>query len=72
MLIAPCEVRSLGSGGRGFRPRPEPARARSRARLHAKYPTAALAVIDFEAPRWRDLAEGEGMLERFVAPRDLD
>ena len=46
--------------------------AAARARLHAKYPTAALAVIDFEAPRWRDLAEGEGMLERFVAPRDLD
>jgi len=44
----------------------------ARARLQAKYPTAALAVIDFEAPRWRDLAEGEGMLERFVAPRDLD
>jgi phosphohistidine phosphatase len=46
--------------------------AAAQARLQAKFPTAALAVIDFEARRWRDIAEGEGTLERFIAPRDLD
>lgn len=46
--------------------------AAARARLQAKFPTAALAVIDFDARRWRDIAEGEGALERFIAPRDLD
>lgn len=44
----------------------------ARAQLQAKFPTAALAVIDFEIERWGDLAAGKGKLERFVAPRDLD
>jgi phosphohistidine phosphatase len=44
----------------------------ARAQLQAKFPTAALAVIDFEVERWGDLAAGKGELERFVAPRDLD
>jgi phosphohistidine phosphatase len=44
----------------------------ARAQLQAKFPTAALAVIDFEVERWGDLAAGKGKLERFVAPRDLD
>jgi phosphohistidine phosphatase len=46
--------------------------AAARAQLQAKFPTAALAVIDFEVERWSDLAAGKGKLERFVAPRDLD
>jgi phosphohistidine phosphatase len=44
----------------------------ARAQLQAKFPTAALAVIDFEAPRWSDLATGKGELLRFIVPRDLD
>jgi phosphohistidine phosphatase len=44
----------------------------ARAQLQAKFPTAALAVIDFEVERWGDLAAGKGKLERFLAPRDLD
>jgi phosphohistidine phosphatase len=44
----------------------------ARAQLQAKFPTAALAVIDFEVERWRDLAAGKGELLRFIAPRDLD
>ena len=36
------------------------------------FPTAALAVIDFEVERWSDLATGKGELERFIVPRDLD
>ncbi len=46
--------------------------AAARAQLQSKFPTAALAVIDFEVERWSDLAAGKGELERFIAPRDLD
>jgi phosphohistidine phosphatase len=46
--------------------------AAARAQLQTKFPTAALAVIDFEVKRWSDLAAGEGAIERFVVPRDLD
>ena len=41
------------------------------ARLCAKFPTAALAVIDFELDDWRVLGETGGRLSRFVTPRDL-
>ncbi len=41
-------------------------------RLCAKVPTAALAVIRFEAERWSDIGEGQGALKRFVRLRDLD
>jgi phosphohistidine phosphatase len=40
-------------------------------RLKAKFPTAALAVIEFDAARWSDLAKRKGRLERFVVPKDL-
>lgn len=43
-----------------------------REQVAAKYPTGALAEIGFEAPRWRDIGEGTGTLERFVRPRDLE
>ncbi len=46
--------------------------ASARHRLQAKFPTGALAVIDFEVSRWRDVAEGMGRIERLVQPRDLD
>ncbi len=41
-------------------------------RMQSKFPTAGLAVIDFEIDRWADLAAGAGRLERFVRPKDLD
>jgi phosphohistidine phosphatase len=44
----------------------------ARIRLAAKFPTAALAVLDFEVEHWRDVGEGGGQLQRFIAPRDLD
>ncbi len=47
-------------------------RSPPRARLASKYPTAALAVFDFEISHWSDLAGGMGVLERFIVPRDLD
>lgn len=39
--------------------------------LEEKYPTAALAVIDFDITDWSELGSGTGHLERFVKPRDL-
>lgn len=39
------------------------------AALKAKFPTAALAWLQFDAPDWQ--AIGEGRLLRFVTPRDL-
>ncbi|QND55004.1 histidine phosphatase family protein (plasmid) [Phyllobacterium sp. 628] len=36
--------------------------------LANKYPTAALAVIDFDVDRWNQLSKSAGTLERFVTP----
>ncbi len=41
------------------------------AKLHAKFPTAALAEIEFEVAAWTNLARGEGCLKRFIRPQDL-
>jgi phosphohistidine phosphatase len=41
------------------------------ARMSAKFPTAGLAVIRFDALRWTDLASGGGRLEAFVRPKDV-
>lgn len=38
--------------------------------LRYKFPTGALAVIDFTAG-WQDVKSGSGKLERFVLPRSL-
>lgn len=42
-------------------------------RVHAsaKYPTAALAVMTFEAPAWAEIRAGGGRGLSFVRPRDL-
>lgn len=40
-----------------------------------KFPTAAIAVLDFDIEHWRALGEGQanaGRIRRFVRPRDLD
>ena len=39
--------------------------------LEEKFPTAALAVLDFDVGRWRDVEKGAGKLVDFVRPRDL-
>lgn len=41
------------------------------ANLARKYPTAGLAVIDFELADWRDLTPSSGNLKRFVKPKEL-
>jgi phosphohistidine phosphatase len=45
-------------------------RARLR-RLTQKFPTAALAVFDFEIASWRNLKPGSGQLVDYVRPKDL-
>ncbi|HEY4274871.1 MAG TPA: histidine phosphatase family protein [Rhizomicrobium sp.] len=52
----------------------EPVRRKERERrdvLEEKFPTCALAVLDFDIARWRDIQPGEGTLEDFVRPKDL-
>jgi len=40
-------------------------------RMERKYPTAALAVIEFERDSWDEIAPGRGRLRKFVRPKDL-
>jgi phosphohistidine phosphatase len=40
-------------------------------RLRGKFPTAALAVIQFDIDHWNELAAGAGRLRAFVRPKDL-
>ena len=39
-------------------------------RMRAKFPTGALAMLEFDEP-WQDLAPGGARLAAFVAPKDL-
>jgi phosphohistidine phosphatase len=39
--------------------------------MHEKFPTAALAVIDFEIEAWKRAAPGAGVLKIFVTPAIL-
>jgi phosphohistidine phosphatase len=40
--------------------------------LAAKYPTAALATLEFRGASWRDLDHGGAELVEFVRPRELE
>jgi len=40
-------------------------------RRYAQYPTAATAVISFEAKQWEDVRWHSGQVIDFIAPRDL-
>jgi phosphohistidine phosphatase len=44
----------------------------ARQRLIEKFPTAALAVIDFALDDWTRLHPRGGRLDRFVVPRSLE
>ncbi len=44
----------------------------TRQKLLEKFPTGALAVIDFPIDDWRKLHPKAGRLDRFVAPRTLE
>lgn len=41
------------------------------ARLQRKFPTGALAVLDFDIDSWEQVAEGYGRLERFATPKSM-
>ena len=45
--------------------------ARALSRLREKFPTAALATIDFEVPDWTGISWGSGRLERFDTPESV-
>jgi phosphohistidine phosphatase len=45
--------------------------ASARERLQAKFPTAGLAILVFQAADWSEIAPGAGRLESFVVPNDL-
>lgn len=52
----------------------EPVQRKERARheaLEEKFPTSALAILDFDVGRWRDVEKGAGKLVDFVRPKDL-
>src|SRR4030095_4253559 len=40
-------------------------------RLRSKYPTAALAVINFDAGLWKSIAVNSGSLSLFLTPKDV-
>ncbi|MGZ5803414.1 MAG: SixA phosphatase family protein [Xanthobacteraceae bacterium] len=42
-----------------------------RAQLQEKFPTAAVAVIDFDIASWAGVTSHEGHLERFVTPKEI-
>ena len=42
------------------------------ARLREKFPTCALARLDFEGARWQELGPGKGRLSLLVTPADFD
>ena len=39
--------------------------------LEAKFPTAALAVLDFDIAEWRDVSPQSGHLVDFLKPKEL-
>ncbi len=59
------EIQALGLDLVGSGPKPY------RERLMTKYPTAGLAVINFEAGLWKNVTVNSGKLNLFLSPRDL-
>lgn len=43
----------------------------ARAEVEEKFPTCALAEMEFDVDSWADIAPGTGKLLRYVRPRDL-
>ena len=41
-------------------------------RLAAKYPTGAVAVLDFSIDRWAEVEPNSGMLALFLTPGELE
>ena len=45
---------------------------KSRRRMEQKFPTGALAIIDFAMSSWHDLSNRTGKLIAFVRPKDIE
>ncbi len=45
--------------------------AKSLSRMQEKFPTGAVAVIDFDISSWSELDGEQGSLRAFMAPKDL-
>lgn len=43
-----------------------------RRRVEAKFPTAAVALIEFPEPRWAQVTEGSGEIRELILPSKLD
>jgi phosphohistidine phosphatase len=43
-----------------------------RRRLATKYPTSAVAVLDFSIERWKEVERNSGMLALYLTPADLE
>jgi phosphohistidine phosphatase len=43
-----------------------------RAEVQIKYPTSTLSEIELPVEHWSEAAEGQGRIQRFIRPRDLD
>jgi phosphohistidine phosphatase len=41
-------------------------------RLAAKYPTGAVAVLDFSVDRWEDVERNSAMLALYLTPAELE
>ncbi len=41
-------------------------------RLSAKYPTGAVAVLDFSVKRWEEVERNSAMLALYLTPADLE
>jgi phosphohistidine phosphatase len=39
--------------------------------IRLDYPTAGLAILDFDPPRWAELSPGSGRLRQFLTPANL-
>jgi phosphohistidine phosphatase len=48
-----------------------PGRSKHLDRMQDKFPTAAVAVIDFDIANWRELDDGQGRLRAFKTPKDV-
>lgn len=49
----------------------EEGRKKQLRRMYEKFPTSAVAVIDFSADEWASIEPGTGTLRAFVRPKDL-
>ena len=41
-------------------------------RLAAKYPTGAVAALDFSVPRWKDVERNSGLLALYLTPSEFE